>query len=102
VTTPTPANAVRQPPSVTSAASGSVETSAPSTPTVAVSAARKPNCAGGNQAAAIFSVPTKVGAAPAPTSRRPAKSNGRLDAVAMMRAPTPMTTPPIVMTRRTP
>jgi hypothetical protein len=71
-------------------------------PTVAVSAARNPKRSAGNQAAAIFSVPTNVGAAPAPTSRRPAKSAGRLPAVAISTAPSPITAPPIVISRRAP
>jgi len=102
VTRPTPQNAPRQPTPVTSAASGSVETSAPKMPAVALSAASNPNRAGGNQAAAILSVPMNVALAPAPTSSRPANSIGVAVAPPMTRAPTPMTAPPAVSTRRAP
>src|SRR6186713_1032934 len=102
VTRPTPQNAPRQPTRATSAASGSVETSDPSTPTVALRAARNPKRAGGNHVAAIFRVPTNVTLAPAPTSSRPAKSGGVDVAAPMMSAPIPITAPPTARTRRAP
>ena len=79
-----------------------MDTSAPNTPTVAVSAARKPKRSGGNQAAAIFSVPMKVAVAPSPTRKRPTKSTGSVAAAPIITEPTPITAPPAASTRRTP
>jgi hypothetical protein len=99
---PTPPSARRQPIVATSVASGSVESSAPSMPTVALSAARYPNRVGGNQAAAILSVPMNVAAAPSPTRKRPANSSVGPAAAPMSSAPPPMIAPPIARTILTP
>ena len=79
-----------------------MEVSAPAMPTVAVNAASRANCVGGNHAAAIFSVPTNVAAAPRPTRKRPVKSAAVPAAPPITSAPTPMTAPPSVSTRRAP
>src|SRR5215472_3703144 len=54
----------RQPAAATRAASGTVPPSAPSTPTVAVTAESVPKCERGNQSAAILRQPMKVTVAP--------------------------------------
>ena len=94
--------APRQDTLAASAARGALPTSAPSTPTVAVSADIIPNCERGNQFAAIFRAPVKVTVAPRPTSRRPAKRTAGLAASPMASEPTPMTAPPPAITQRGP
>ncbi len=95
-------NARRQPVATTSAASGTVPTRAPETPTVAETADIVANCEGGNQLAAILRQPMKVTAAPSPTRKRPPKGAAWLSAKPMASEPRPMTAAPAVYTRRTP
>ncbi len=102
VAAPMMTRAPRQDTLAASAARGALPTSAPSTPTVAVSADIIPNCERGNQFAAIFSAPVKVTVAPRPTSRRPAKRTAGLAASPMASEPTPMTAPPPAITQRGP
>jgi len=102
VTAPMMTRAPRQETLAASAARGALPTSAPSTPTVAVSADIIPNCERGNQFAAILSAPVKVTAAPRPTSRRPAKRTAGLGASPMASEPSPMTAPPPAITHRGP
>ncbi len=85
VATPMMTRAPRQDTPAASAARGALPTSAPSTPTVAVSADIMPNCERGNQFAAIFSAPVKVTVAPRPTSSRPAKRIVGVEASPMAR-----------------
>ena len=73
--------------------------SEPNTPTVAVTAASVTNCEGGNQAAAMASVPVKVTVAPRPTTKRPAKRSGSVAATAIAMVPAPITAPPAATTR---
>ena len=96
------AKAPRQPASTTRPARGAVPPSAPTTPTVAVTAARVPKCEGGNQFAATFRLPMKVTVAPVPTRKRPAMRRPSDGANPMARDPSPMMALPPATTLRTP
>ena len=94
--------APRQERPATSAANGALPMSAPSTPTVAVSADIMPNWEGGNQFAAILSAPVNVTVAPRPTRRRPVKRARGPPASPMATEPSPITRPPPAITQRGP